>query len=124
MPLYDRDPPPAEGNPGRSRRRLGRAPWGEQPTVHLDGSTGIVYHELEQHKLFKIGKARSGEFATQYKLMLASLDPLGLTLAVDVVVGNRAENPLYVPCCQRVKEVFMESGLLVVGDRKMKFSAP
>jgi transposase len=51
--------------------------------------------------------------------MLASLDPLGLTLAVDVVAGNRADDPLYVPCYQRVKDVFPESGLLVVGDSKM-----
>jgi transposase len=77
---------------------------GEQPTVRLDGSTGTVYHDPEQHTLFKIGKAKSGEFATLYKLMLASLDPLGLTLAVDVVAGNRAEDPLYVPCYQRVKD--------------------
>ena len=92
---------------------------GEQPTVRLDGSTGTVYHDPEQHTLFKIGKAKSGEFATLYKLMLASLDPLGLTLAVDVVAGNRAEDPLYVPCYRRVKEVFTEGGLLVVGDSKM-----
>jgi transposase len=92
---------------------------GEQPTVRLDGSTGTVYHDPEQHTLFKIGKAKSGEFATLYKLMLASLDPLGLTLAVDVVAGNRAEDPLYVPCYQRVKDVFPESGMLVVGDSKM-----
>lgn len=92
---------------------------GEQPTVRLDGTTGTVYHDPEQHTLFKIGKAKSGEFATQYKLMLASLDPLGLTLAVDVVAGNRAEDPLYVPCYQRVKEMFPESELLVVGDSKM-----
>jgi len=92
---------------------------GEQPTVRLDGTTGTVYHDPEQHTLFKIGKAKSGEFATLYKLMLASLDPLGLTLAVDVVAGNRAEDPLYVPCYQRVKEVFPESELLVVGDSKM-----
>ncbi len=92
---------------------------GEGPTVRLDGSTGTVYHEPEQHTLFKVGKAKSGEFATQYKLMLASLDPLGLTLAIDVVAGNQADDPLYAPCYRRLKEVFPESGLLVVGDSKM-----
>jgi len=92
---------------------------GAEPTVRLDASTGTVYHEPEQHTLFKVGKAKSGEFATQYKLMLASLDPLGLTLAVDVVAGNQADDPLYVPCYRRVKDVLTESGLLVVGDSKM-----
>ncbi len=38
--------------------------------------------------------------------MLASLDPLGLTLAVDVVSGERADDPLYLPCYQRVKQCF------------------
>ena len=30
--------------------------------------------------------------------MLASLEPLGLPLAADVVAGNCADDPLYVPC--------------------------
>jgi transposase len=83
---------------------------GEEPIVRLDGSTGTVYHEPDQHTLFKVGKAKSGEFATQYKLMLASLDPLGLTLAVDVVAGNQADDPLYVPCYRRIKDVKWAAG--------------
>ncbi|MBK8988184.1 MAG: hypothetical protein IPM39_19315 [Chloroflexi bacterium] len=51
--------------------------------------------------------------------MLASLDPLGLLLALDVVPGNRADDPLYVPCYQRVKEMLARNGLLIVGDSKM-----
>ena len=51
--------------------------------------------------------------------MLASLDPLGLTLVVDVVSGERADDPLYLPCYRRVKQVLPESGLLVIGDSKM-----
>lgn len=104
---------------GLSQQLLRVYRLGEEPTVRLDASTGTVYHEPAQHTLFKVGKAKSGEFATQYKLMLASLDPLGLTLAVDVVAGNQADDPLYVPCYQRVKGVLPESGLLVVGDSKM-----
>lgn len=92
---------------------------GEGPVVRLDATTGTVQHEPETHPLFQIGKAKNGEYATQYKLMLASLDPLGLTLVVDIVAGNRADDPLYVPCYQRVKKVLPESGLLVIGDSKM-----
>jgi transposase len=92
---------------------------GEKPTVRLDGTTGTVKHDPESHTLFQVGKAKNGQYEPQYKLMLASLDPLGLTLAVDVVPGNRADDPLYLPCYRRVKQVLSESGLLVVGDSKM-----
>ena len=80
---------------------------------------GRVNHEPEQHPLFKVGKAKNGLYETQFKLMLASLDPLGLPLAVDVVVGNRADDLLYVPSYQRVKAVIPGQELLVVGDSKM-----
>jgi len=87
--------------------------------VRLDGSNGTVYHDPAQHTLFKIGKAKNGLYTTQFKPMLASLDPFGFPLVVDVVAGNRAEDPLYVPCYRRVKETLNRDGLLLVGDSKM-----
>ena len=92
---------------------------GVEPTVRLDATTGTVNHDPDQHPLFQVGKAKNGQYETQYKLMLASLDPLGLTLAVDVVSGERADDPLYLPCYRRVKQVLSEKGVLVVGDSKM-----
>lgn len=93
---------------------------GDEPTVRLDATTGTVYHNpAEDNTIFKLGKAKDGHYATQFKLMLASLDPLGLTLAVDVVPGDRADDPLYLPCYRRVKQVLSENGVLVVGDSKM-----
>ena len=90
-----------------------------EPTVRLDATTGTVNHDPDSHTLFQVGKAKNGQYETQYKLMLASLDPLGLPLAVDVVSGERADDPLYLPCYRRVKQVLSESGVLVVGDSKM-----
>ena len=92
---------------------------GAEPTVRLDATTGTVNHDPDKHPLFQVGKAKNGQYETQYKLMLASLDPLGLTLAVDVVSGERADDPLYLPCYRRVKQVLSEKGILVVGDSKM-----
>lgn len=92
---------------------------GAEPTVRLDATTGTVNHDPDKHTLFQVGKAKNGQYETQYKLMLASLDPLGLPLAVDVVSGERADDPLYLPCYQRVKQVLSEKGVLVVGDSKM-----
>jgi transposase len=88
-------------------------------TVRLDATTGTVNHDPEKHTLFRVGKAKNGQYETQYKMMLASLDPMGLALAVDVVAGDRADDPLYLPCYRRVKQVLPESGVLVVGDSKM-----
>jgi transposase len=90
-----------------------------EPTVRLDATTGTVNHDPDKHTLFKVGKAKNGQYETQYKMMLASLDPLGLPLAVTVVPGDRADDPLYLPCYRRVKQVLPESGVLVIGDSKM-----
>ena len=87
--------------------------------LRLDATVGTVYHDAEKHVLFQVGKAKNGQYATQFKLMLASLDPLGLPLVVDVKPGNRADDPLYIPSYQRAKEIVKRVGVLVVGDSKM-----
>ena len=87
--------------------------------LRLDATVGGVYHDPQQHQLFQVGKNKQGEYRTQFKLMLASLDPLGLLLAIDVAAGNRADDPLYVPCYHRVKEMLDKDALLIVGDSKM-----
>ena len=87
--------------------------------IRLDATVGTVGHDPGQHTLFKVGKAKNSQYETQYKMMLASLDPMGLALVVDVVAGNRADDPLYVPSYQRMKQVINRQGLLVVGDSKM-----
>jgi len=87
--------------------------------VRLDSTTATVGHDPEQHALFQVGKTKAGTYDTQFKLMLASLDPLGLPLAADVVAGNSADDPLYVPCYRRIKATLARDGLLVMGDSKM-----
>lgn len=91
----------------------------EASTLRLDATVGTVGHNPAEHTLFKVGKAKNGLYETQFKLMLASLDPLGLPLVVDVVAGNVGDDPLYVPSYQRAKAVLKRSGVLVVGDSKM-----
>jgi transposase len=51
--------------------------------------------------------------------MQAVLDPLGMPLATDVVSGERADDPLYRPCIERVQTSLGQRGLLYVGDCKM-----
>jgi transposase len=87
--------------------------------IRLDATVGTVHHHPENSVLFQVGKAKNGHYATQFKLMLASLDPLGLPLVVDVAAGNRGDDPLYLPGYQRAKAILGRDGLLVVGDSKM-----
>ena len=87
--------------------------------IRLDATANTVHHEQADGTLFKLGKAKNGLHETQFKTMMASLDPMGLPLAVDIVAGNRADDPLYIPSYQRVKKILAQDGLLVVGDSKM-----
>lgn len=91
----------------------------ERETIRLDATLGSVYHNPETHELFKIGKAKNGLYGPQFKLMLVSLDPMGLPIVIDVAAGNRADDPLYIPAYKRAKGVIGGNGKLVVGDSKM-----
>lgn len=91
----------------------------QEDTIRFDTTVGGVNHDPHQHPLFQVGKNKQGGYETQFKLMLAGLDPLGVPLALDVAAGNRADDPLYIPCYERVKEVINRNGLLIVGDTKM-----
>jgi len=91
----------------------------EEKVVRLDATVGGVNHDPQKHPLFQVGKNKQGGYETQFKLMLASLDPLGLLLAIDVVAGNQADDPLYIPCYERAKAILNQDGLLIVGDSKM-----
>ena len=51
--------------------------------------------------------------------MLATLDPLGLPVATEVLSGEKADDPLYVPAIKRVRETLVTTGLLYIGDCKM-----
>jgi transposase len=55
----------------------------------------------------------------QVKVVLSTLDPMGMPVATDVVSGQRADDPLYIPAVRRVHEGLGEKGLLYVGDSKM-----
>jgi len=88
-------------------------------TVRLDATTGGVKHNEATHELFKTGRNKAGNLETQFKVMLASLDPLGLALAADVVSGDTADDPLYTPIYQRIRQTLGVAGRLYVGDSKM-----
>lgn len=51
--------------------------------------------------------------------MLSTLDPLGLPIATEILPGNKADDPLYIPAINQVRSTLQKVGLLYVGDCKM-----
>jgi transposase len=88
--------------------------------VHVDSTTASAYASVSEGGLFQFGPSKDHRpDLPQVKVMQAVLDPLGMPLATDVVSGERADDPLYVPCIERVQHSLGRSGLLFVGDCKM-----
>jgi transposase len=94
----------------------------ELPTarIHVDSTSASAYTTVTEEGLFQFGHSKDHRpDLPQVKVMQAVLDPLGMPLATDVVSGERADDPLYVPCIQRVQASLGRHGLLYVGDCKM-----
>jgi transposase len=88
--------------------------------VHVDSTSASAYASVSDGGLFQFGHSKDHRpDLPQVKVMQAVLDPLGLPLATDVVSGERADDPLYIPCIARVQTSLGRSGLLYVGDCKM-----
>jgi len=88
--------------------------------VHVDSTSASAYTTVSENGLFQFGHSKDYRPDLPHvKVMLAVLDPLGMPLATDVVSGERADDPLYVPCIRRVQESIGQHGLLYVGDCKM-----
>src|SRR6267378_1607400 len=88
--------------------------------VHLDSTSASAYATVSEGGLFQFGHSKDYRpDLPQVKVMQAVLDPLGMPLATDVVSGERADDPLYIPCIERVQHSLGRCGLLFVGDCKM-----
>ena len=88
--------------------------------VHVDSTSASAYATGSDAGLFQFGHSKDYRpDLPQVKVMQAVLDPLGMPLATDVVSGERADDPLYMPCIERVQASLGRRGLLYVGDCKM-----
>ena len=102
---------------GRHVMRVYELP--EPKCVRLDATSGAVAHDEKEHTLFKRGWGKNGKTEVQFKIMLSTVDPMGLPIAVDVISGDKADDPLYLPCYRRSQAILDKKGLLYVGDTKM-----
>src|SRR6266536_104345 len=88
--------------------------------VRLDSTTASSYGTVSEDGLLQLGHSKDHRpDLGQLTVMLATLDPLGLPLATEVLSGERADDPLYLPAIARVRACLNTPGLLYVGDCKM-----
>lgn len=88
--------------------------------VRVDTTTSSGYWNVTEDGLFQFGHSKDHRpDLPQLKVLLATLDPLGMPLAMDVLSGERADDRLYLPAIARVRSSLETRGLLYVGDCKM-----
>jgi transposase len=117
-------------------RRLSEAPWEEletdlwnatcqvyeipTDTIRLDATTSYGYHVITPGGLMQYGHSKDHRpDLPQFKLMAAVAQPTSQVIACDLVPGNCADDPLYLPLIQRVRRQLGRQGLLYIGDCKM-----
>jgi transposase len=89
-------------------------------SVRLDATTSCGYHTVSEGGVMQHGHSKDHRpDLPQLKLMAAAAQPSGQLIACDVVPGNAADDPLYVPLVRRVRDQLGQKGLLYVGDCKM-----
>jgi transposase len=90
-----------------------------QDVIRCDATTVSGEHEVTEGGLVQFGHSKDDPARPQIKVMLGSLDPLGMPLATDVLSGERADDGLYIPIIERIRTGLKTTGLLFVGDCKM-----
>lgn len=88
--------------------------------VRLDSTTSYGYHQVSEAGVMQFGHSKDHRpDLPQLKLMAAAAEPAGHLLACDVHAGQKADDPLYLPLIERVRQLLGRTGLLYAGDCKM-----
>jgi transposase len=90
-----------------------------QDVIRCDATTVSGGHEVTPGGLVQFGHSKDDPTRPQIKVMMGSLDPLGMPLSTDVLSGERADDGLYIPLMERIRTGLQTPGLLFVGDCKM-----
>ena len=90
-----------------------------QDVIRCDATTVSGDHEVTTEGLFQFGHSKDDPTRPQIKVMIGSLDPMGMPLSTDVVSGEHADDGLYLPIIERIRTGLQTTGLLFVGDCKM-----
>src|SRR5712691_9612756 len=91
-----------------------------QDVIRCDATTVSGAHEVTDGGLLQFGHSKDDPLRPQIKVMMGALDPLGMPLATEVLSGGRADDGLYLPIIERIRRGLNKTGLLFVGDWKMR----
>jgi transposase len=88
--------------------------------IRLDSTTSYGYHRVTEEGIMQHGHSKDHRpDLPQLKLMAAAAQPTSQVIACDLVPGNAADDPLYLPLIVRVRQQLKQRGLLYAGDCKM-----
>ena len=88
--------------------------------IRLDSTSSYGYHKVTEDGFMQFGVSKDHRpDLPQLKLMAGCCQPGGHLIGVDIHPGNRADDPLYVPLIQRIRNVLKKAGMLYSGDCKM-----
>jgi transposase len=88
--------------------------------VRLDSTTAKSYGQVTEEGVWQFGHSKDQRpDLPQLKINVSTLAPLGLPLTTTITSGEKADDPLYVPEIDRVRQTLQRRGLLYVGDGKM-----
>src|SRR5207249_1506993 len=90
-----------------------------QRGISWDATTVSGDHEVTAGGLVQFGHSKDDPTRPQIKVMMGSLDPLGMPLSTDVLSGERADDGFYIPMMERIRTGLNKTRLLFVGDCKM-----
>jgi transposase len=90
-------------------------------TVRLDATIAQSFREASGLFAFGPSKQRRSDIP-QIKIMVSALDPSSFPLHCDIVAGNCADDPLYLPSIEKLSNTMPIQGLLMVADTKAGFT--
>jgi transposase len=90
-----------------------------QDVIRCDATTVSGDHEVTEEGRLQFGHSQDDPTRPQIKVMMGSLDPMGMPLAAEVLSGERADDGLYLPIIARIRTGLKTPGLVFVGDCKM-----
>lgn len=89
-------------------------------TARIDTTTAKQFVEVTRDGLLQFGHSKEHRpDLPQLKVCLTSLDPFGLPVACSLVAGNRADDGVYVPQIEGVRQTLQRRGITYVRDSKM-----
>jgi transposase len=91
-----------------------------QDMIRCDAPTVSGAHAVTAAGLLQFGQSKDDPTRPPIKVLMGSLDPLGMPLATDVLSGARADDGVDLPVIDRIRKGLNTSGLLVVGACKMR----